>query len=165
MRLILDENLPAHVKSGVKRFHRDREIIDINEEHKGILDFEIVEIMKKKDVLVTGDKELHKNILKVGGKSVYYDVQLDNLVEIQVKVSYYLKGYPTKKVETTSEENIGTSRGPNELLRKRFDKLKEENARLKVRLNVLEGKLESIHITASSVLDEEENISTSSYHI
>ncbi len=154
MKIILDENIPTHVRGEVKRIHTDAVIIDINEDHKGVLDLEIVEIMKKEDILITGDKELHRNILKIGGKSVYYDVQLDNMVEVQVKVSYYLKGFPAEKVEKSSKENKGVSSGPNELLRKRFDELKEENASLKVRLNVLEGKLKSIHVTASSALEE-----------
>ncbi len=156
MRVILDENLPVRVKDILGEMDTVSKIVDVNQEHKGILDLELVGMMDSDDILVTGDRELHRNILKLGGRSVYYDVQLDNYVEINVKVLYYLKGHTSGKVHATSPDNRDVSPGPNETLRRRFEEMKEENARLKVRLNVLEGKLSSVLATARSALDEEQ---------
>ncbi len=155
MRVILDENLPSKVKEELDDILPSVDLTDIDVEHKGSLDMEIAKLMQDDDVLVTADKEFHRNILKLGGKSVYYDIQLDNTVEVQVKALCYLKGYPTDAIEITSSENQGITGGPNELLRKRFDELKEENARLNIRVNVLEGKLKSIYLTARSAIDDE----------
>ncbi|MFW5928512.1 MAG: hypothetical protein ACOCSL_04830, partial [Thermoplasmatota archaeon] len=79
MKLILDENLPTYVKEEITEFH-DNEYIDVNDEYKGILDFKLVDKMDKKDIMVTRDRELHKNLLDVEKKSVYYDIEMDNLI-------------------------------------------------------------------------------------
>ncbi len=154
MRLILDENLPQRVRDGFDIIPDPVDIKDIDEEHKGLLDLEIVDLMESDDILVTADREFHRNILKTGGKSIYYDIQIDNLVEIQVKTLAYLKGHDPEIVETVSPENNDVVSGPNALLRKRFQELKEENSALKVRINVLEGKLRSVYLTADSALED-----------
>ncbi len=155
MQLILDENLPPMVKEELEHILPSVGLTDIAIEHKGLLDMEIAELMEDDDILVTADREFHRNILKLGGNSIYYDIQLNNLVEVQIKTSCYLKGYPAETVEKTSVENQKVTSGPNALLRKRFDELKEENSRLKVRVNVLEGKLRSIYLTALSATENE----------
>lgn len=154
MRLVLDENLPLHLRDEIKVNYGERPILDVNEEYKGILDLELVNKMEKEDILVTGDRELHRNMVKIGARSIYYDVQTDNLVEVQVKIRYHLKGYSTADVERTLEENENTLKGPNAILRKRIEELKDENSSLKVRLNVLEGKLRSVLLTAESAFDD-----------
>ncbi len=156
MQIILDENLPSKVKEELDEILPSINLTDIDIEYKGLLDMEIAELMQDEDILVTADKEFHRNIIKLKGKSVYYDIQLDNLIEVQVKTIGYLKGYSTETIEAVSPENKEATSGPNALLRKRFDELKEENARLKVRVNVLEGKLKSIYLTASSAIENKE---------
>ncbi|MFW6196388.1 MAG: hypothetical protein ACOC5D_03535 [Thermoplasmatota archaeon] len=152
MKLILDENLPAYVKEEITEFH-DNEYIDVNDEYKGILDFKLVDKMDKKDIMVTRDRELHKNLLDVEKKSVYYDIEMDNLIEVQVKIAYYLKGYDSEEVHKETEENKKIDNECNSQLRSRFKELKKENARLKSRVNVLEGKIKSILNTAESAVD------------
>ncbi|MFP4051646.1 MAG: hypothetical protein ACLFVB_07915 [Thermoplasmata archaeon] len=152
MKLILDENLPTYVKEEITEFH-DNEYIDVNDEYKGILDFKLVDKMDKKDIMVTRDRELHKNLLDVEKKSVYYDIEEDNLIEVQVKIAYYLKGYDSEEVHRETEENKKIDNEYNSQLRSRFKELKKENARLKSRVNVLEGKIESILNTAESAID------------
>lgn len=154
MRIILDENLPLPIKEEIIDFHSSYEVIDVDEEYKGILDFELVEKMKKNDVLVTRDKELHKNMVRIGKKSVYYDIELENLVETQIKLYYYLHGYNNKKIHSNIQENEDIVSKPQTVLRKRFEELKKENAELKSRVNVLEGKIKSILNTANSAFED-----------
>ncbi len=155
MKIVLDENLPSGLIQEIKDFQElssDDGFIEIEKEHSGKLDFEIADFMDEEDIMVTGDLEFHKNLLKTGMKSLYYDVQLDNLVEIQVKLAYYLKGYDEDVIDITSDQNKEVFKGPNKLLRKRFDELKKENAELRSRVNVLEGKLKSVLNTVKSAL-------------
>lgn len=151
MKLILDENLPNHVKNEILDFH-SQDYVDVNEEHKGILDFKLVDKMDDEDIMVTRDRELHKNLLDTDKKSVYYDIETDNLVEIQVKIAYYLKGYDSSDIHKGTSKN--EIRSGDSQLRTRFEQLKRENARLKSRVNVLEGKIESILNTAESAVDK-----------
>ncbi len=157
MRIILDENLPEDVKKEIKDVQNTQEILDVNEEHKGILDLELVDKMQQEDIMVTRDKELHENLLNIGKKSVYYDIQKKNLIETQIKLRYYLKGYDTETVNSAAGENDHVSRGENSMLRKRFEEVKKENAELKSRVNVLEGKIKSILNTAESAFPGEED--------
>ncbi|MFO7793082.1 MAG: hypothetical protein R6W73_08940 [Candidatus Saliniplasma sp.] len=152
MRIILDENLPNDIKEDIKDTQDDKEVLDVDDKYKGILDFELVDKMDEEDIMVTRDDELHRNLLDTGRKSVYFDIEKGNIVEVQVKLRYYLKGYDSTEVENVSNMNDHISGGPNSLLRKRFEELKEENSQLKCRINILEGKLESILNTAESVL-------------
>ena len=152
MRLILDENIPQHIKEEITQFH-DIVYVDVNEEYKGILDFKLVEKMAEEDIMLTRDRELHKNLLDIDKKSVYYDIEKDNLIEVQVKIAYYLKGYESDEVHKETTENVGIGDGNDSQLRTRFEQLKKENARLKSRVNVLEGKIESILNTAESAID------------
>ncbi|MFO7990817.1 MAG: hypothetical protein R6U61_00805 [Thermoplasmata archaeon] len=156
MRIILDENLPSHVSKEIKDFHTKHGFLDVDQKHKGILDFELVDKMEEGDVMVTGDLELHKNLLDRGGRSVYYDVQLDNTVDIQIKLAYLVKGSDVQDIDVSSKENEHITSGPNDLLRKRFDELKKENSELRSRVNILEGKIRSIRLTAESALNEEQ---------
>ena len=156
MKIILDENLPSRLIQEIKDFQElssGDEFVEIEKEHSGKLDFEIADFMEDEDIMVTGDLEFHKNLLKTGMKSLYYDVQLDNLIEIQVKLAYYLKGYEEDVIDITSDQNKEVFKGPNKLLRKRFDELKKENSELRSRVNVLEGKLKSVLNTARSALE------------
>jgi len=155
VRLVLDENIPLDVKEEVLKFHEGKDFLDIDEKFDGMLDFKIVDMMERGDVMVTRDKELHKNLLDIGRKSVYYDIERDNLVEVQIKTTYYLKGYDNDTVHGTSDENQHVRKNETSLLRERFEELKEENAELKSRVNLLEGKLESILKKAKSAMDEE----------
>ncbi len=155
MQLILDENLPSNVKEDIIGSHECVDFVDIDENFQGMLDFKIVDMMEKDDIMITRDKELHKNLLDIGRKSVYYDIERDNLVEVQIKTAYYLKGYDNDAVHGTSEENQHVKKNETSLLRERFEELKEENAELKSRINLLEGKLESILKKAKSAMDEE----------
>ncbi|MGM0510453.1 MAG: hypothetical protein ACQESD_04925 [Thermoplasmatota archaeon] len=155
MKIILDENLPSRSVQEIKDFQElssDDGFVEIDKEHSGKLDFEIADFMEEEDVMVTGDLEFHKNLLKTGMKSLYYDVQLDNLIEIQVKLTYYLRGYEKDTIDIASDQNKEVFKGPNKLLRKRFDELKKENSELRSRVNVLEGKLKSVLNTAGSAL-------------
>ncbi len=102
---------------------------------------------------MTGDLELHRNMLKTGKKSVYYDVQIDNILEVQVKILYHLKGYSKSWMED-DDINLDVVSNPNTQLRKRFEELKKESADLKVRVNVLEGKLKSVLNTARSAFED-----------
>jgi len=154
MRLILDENLPSDIKEEIKNHNDQEDILDVDEKYKGILDLKLVDKMEKDDIMVTRDLELHKNLLDVGKKSVYYDIEKNNVVEVQVKIIYYLKGYDPNEVETFSKRNDHIQPGPNSLLRKRFEELKKENSELKCRVNILEGKLESILNTVKSGLEK-----------
>ncbi len=156
MRIILDENLPEKVREEIKDVQDGEEILDVNKEHKGILDFELVDKMDDEDIMVTRDKELHENLLNIEKKSVYYDIQKENLIELQIKLTYYLKGYDIEAVTSNSSQNDHLSENENSMLRKRFEELKKENAELKSRVNVLEGKLRSVLNTAESAFDEEE---------
>ena len=151
MKLILDENLPHHVKDEIMDFH-SHDYVDVNDEHKGILDFKLVDKMDDEDIMVTRDRELHKNLLDVGKKSVYYDIESDNLIEIQIKIAYYLKGYGSDEIHKETSENT-IEFGNDSQLRSRFEQIKKENARLKSRVNVLEGKIESILNTAESAVE------------
>lgn len=153
MRLILDENLSIDVREEIKDIQSVEEYLDVDQSHKGILDFELVDMMETEDILVTGDLELHRNMLKIGKKSVYYDIQTDNILEVQIKVLYYLKGY-SKKWMDKEKNNFDAVSNPNTQLRKRFEELKKENSDLKVRVNVLEGKLKSVLNTARSALED-----------
>lgn len=155
MRLILDENLPSEVKEEIIEFHEPDDFIDIDDEFQGMLDFKIVDMMEKDDVMITRDKELHENLLDTGGKSVYYDIERKNMVEIQIKTAYYLKGYDSSEVHRTLEENQHVEKNETSQLRERFEELKEENAELKSRVNILESKLKSILKKARSAVDEE----------
>ncbi|MGM0404905.1 MAG: hypothetical protein ACQEQM_02030 [Thermoplasmatota archaeon] len=154
MQIILDENLPIDIKEEIKDIHNQEDILDVEEEYKGILDLKLVDKMEEDDIMATRDLELHKNLLDMGKKSVYYDIQTNNIVEVQIKLKYYLKNYDISDVENVSKMNEHISPGPNSLLRKRFEELKQENSELKCRVNVLEGKLESIHNTVESVVDK-----------
>lgn len=150
MRIILDENIPDFVKQEIRDFHDPKEIMDVDQEYKGILDFDLVDMMEGGDIMVTRDNELHKNLLNVEKNSVYYDIEEDNLVETQVKIAYYLKGYDSVH-SSTDENSQATSAEPT--LRRRFEELKKENARLKSRANLLEGKIKSIFNTAEDAMD------------
>lgn len=154
MRIILDENLPQKIKEEIQEVHGEESILDVNEEYKGILDLELLDKMKEEDIMITRDKELHKNLLKIGKKSIYYDIEIDNLVEVQIKLYYYLKGLDSQKVHKSSDENEDIRTGPNSILRKRYEELKKENSKLKSRVNVLEGKIKSISNTVQSVLED-----------
>ncbi len=154
MRIILDENLPAQTKNEIKESYESEDILDVDESYKGILDLRLVDKMDENDIMITRDKELHKNLLDIDKYSIYYDIQKNNIVEILVKIKYYLKGYDQQTIEAGSKMNNHITDGANSLLRKRFEELKKENSELKCRMNVLEGKLESILNTANSVLDE-----------
>ncbi len=156
MRIILDENLPAEVKEELDEIQNFDEILDVDQEYKGILDFELVDKMEEDDIMVTRDSELHENLINIGKKSVYYDIEKRNLVEVQIKVASYLKGRDIQTVTATTEKNEHIQENTDSLLRKRFDELKKENARLKSRVNVLEGKLKSVFNTARSALDDED---------
>lgn len=153
MHLVIDENIPEEIKEEIKIFQKTDKIVDVNEEYKGILDFKLVDKMDEEDIMVTRDKELHKNLLDIDKKSVYYDIEKDNLVEIQVKIAYYLKGYDSDQVHKETDENDSIGTNNNSQLRTRFEQSKKENARLKSRVNVLEGKIESILNTAESAID------------
>ncbi|MFP3872448.1 MAG: hypothetical protein ACOC55_04175 [Candidatus Natronoplasma sp.] len=153
MRLILDENLPLKVKEEIMDIQEPDDLVDIDEEYEGMLDFKIVEMMDQEDVMVTRDKELHENLLDTGKKSVYFDIETGNIVEIQIKLEYYLKGYDSEEVHTSLEENRHVQAEENPQLKKRLEELKKENAELRSRVNVLEGKLESILKKAGSALD------------
>ncbi len=155
MRLILDENLPSDVKEEINEFHEAEEFVDIDEDFQGMLDFKIVDMMDEDDVMITRDKELHENLLDTDRKSVYYDIERKNLVEVQIKTAYYLKGYDSGEVHRTLDENQHVEKDERSQLRERFEELKKENAELKSRVNLLEGKLESILKKARSAVDEE----------
>ncbi|MBS3781021.1 MAG: hypothetical protein KGY66_00245 [Candidatus Thermoplasmatota archaeon] len=155
MKIILDENLPSKVKEDIEDMQDCDNILDVNERYKGILDFELVDKMKDDDIMVTRDIELHENLLNMGKKSVYYDIQEGNLTEVQIKLAHYLKGHGLETVNKELEENDHVPKGINSQLRKRFEELKKENARLKSRVNLLEGKLKSVLKSAESALDEE----------
>jgi len=156
MRIILDENLPSEVKEEIIEMQDSDNVLDVDEEYKGILDFELVDKMKKEDIMITRDTELHENLINIGKKSIYYDIEKKNLVEVKIKVVSYLKGHDIEYVTTSTEQNDHIQENPDSMLRKRFDKLKKENARLKSRVNVLEGKLRSVLNTARSALDDED---------
>jgi len=153
MRLIIDENIPSEIKEDIENFQSTDKILDVNEQYKGILDFKLVDKMNEEDIMVTRDRELHKNLLDIDKKSVYYDIELDNLVEVQVKITYYLKGYDSDEIHKETGENPVDIHKNDSQLRSRFDQLKKENARLKSRVNVLEGKIESILNTAESAVE------------
>ena len=155
MRIILDENIPSNVKDDIIEMQDCQEVLDVDEEYKGILDLELVDKMKEDDIMVTRDKELHENLINIGKKSVYYDIQKNNQVEVQVKLAHYLKGHDIKTITTTTDQNEHVGQGPDSVLRKRFEELKRENAELKSRINVLEGKLKSVLNTARSALEED----------
>ncbi|MEF8874026.1 MAG: hypothetical protein V5A88_05070 [Candidatus Thermoplasmatota archaeon] len=155
MRLILDENLPSEVKEEIIEFHEPDDFIDIDDEFQGMLDFKIVDMMEKDDVMITRDKELHENLLDIDRKSVYYDIERKNMVEVQIKTAYYLKGYESGEVHRALEENQHLKKDEKSQLRERFEELKEENAELKSQVNILESKLESILKKARSAMDEE----------
>ncbi|MFW5952544.1 MAG: hypothetical protein ACOCSJ_00110 [Candidatus Natronoplasma sp.] len=154
MKIILDENLPSKVKEDIEKMQRCKNILDVNEHYKGILDFELVDKMKEEDIMVTRDIELHENLLNLGKKSVYYDIEQGNLTEVQIKLTHYLKGYDLDSVNAESGENEHVPKNVSSQLRKRFDELKKENSNLKSRINVLEGKLKSVLKTAESALDD-----------
>ncbi len=156
MKIILDENLPNDIKEEIKDAQNHDNILDVDETYKGILDLELVDKMDEEDIMVTRDDELHRNLLDIGRKSVYFDIEKNNIIEVQIKLKYYLKGYDTSTIENFSEMNDHIQGGPNSLLRKRFEELKQENSELKSRINVLEGKLESIQNTIDSVLDKQQ---------
>ncbi len=153
MHLVIDENIPSEIKEEIKNFQNTDKIVDVNEEYKGILDFKLVDKMDEEDIMVTRDKELHKNLLDIDKKSVYYDIEQNNLVELQVKIAYYLKGYKSDQVHKETSENDTIDDNNDPQLRSRFEQLKKENARLKSRVNVLEGKIESILNTAESAVE------------
>ncbi len=154
MRVILDENIPAEIKSEIRSFQDVDEFLDVDEEHEGILDFELVNMMERGDIMVTRDRELHENLLDTDRKSVYYDIERDNLIEVQVKLAYYIKGYETERIHMATEANSEIETDDEASLRDRFEELKKENARLKSRVNVLEGKLESVLNTARSAFED-----------
>ncbi|MFO8110854.1 MAG: hypothetical protein R6U17_10110 [Thermoplasmata archaeon] len=154
MGLILDENLPLSIRDEIKDIQGVNNVLDVDEGHKGILDFELVDLMDEEDILVTGDLELHRNMIKIGKKSVYYDIQRNNILEVQVKIAYYLMGYDKRLTEFEGEPRVDAVSNPNTQLRKRFDEVKKENAELKVRINVLEGKLKSVLNTAQTALED-----------
>ncbi len=157
MKIILDENLPSKVKDDIEDLQNCEKILDVNERYKGILDFELVEKMKEEDIMVTRDIELHKNLVNMGKKSVYYDIEQGNLTEVQIKLAHYLKGHGLDTVNGETGENDHVPKNVNSQLRNRFEELKKENAKLKSRINVLEGKLKSVLNTAESALDEEKD--------
>lgn len=154
MRIILDENIPIDIKKKIKETQDHDKVLDVDETYKGILDLKLVDKMDEEDIMVTRDDELHKNLLNIGRKSVYYDIEKNNIVEVQIKLQYYLKDYDKETVETESNMNDHISGGPNSLLRKRFEELKKENSELKCRINILEGKLESVLNTVESAFDK-----------
>lgn len=154
MRIILDENIPIDIKKKIKETQDHDKVLDVDETYKGILDLTLVDKMDEEDIMVTRDDELHKNLLNIGRKSVYYDIEKNNIVEVQIKLQYYLKDYDKETVETESKMNDHISGGPNSLLRKRFEELKKENSELKCRINILEGKLESVLNTVESAFDK-----------
>lgn len=156
MRLILDENLPSDVKEEIISFHEVEDFVDIDEKFQGMLDFKIVDMMEKNDVMITRDKELHENLLDTNRKSVYYDIEEKNIVDVQIKTAYYLKGYGNERVHRTLEENQHLEKNETRQLRDRFEGLKKENAELKSRINLLEGKLRSILKKARSAIDMDE---------
>jgi len=155
MKIILDENLPSKVKDDIENLQNCEKILDVNERYKGILDFELVEKMKEEDIMVTRDLELHENLINLDKKSVYYDIEQGNLTEVQIKLAHYLKGHDLDTVNVESGENEHVPKNINFELRKRFEELKKENAELKSRINVLEGKLKSVLKTAESAFDED----------
>ncbi|MFW5946582.1 MAG: hypothetical protein ACOCTN_06910 [Candidatus Natronoplasma sp.] len=157
MRIILDENIPSKIKDEIREIQNCKDILDVDDEYKGILDFELVDKMEENDIMVTRDRELHENLINIGKKSVYYDIEQNNLVEVQVKIAHYLKGYDIKTVNSSTDKNNHITEGENSILRERFDELKKENAELKSRVNVLEGKLKSVLNTARSALEDEDN--------
>lgn len=157
MRIILDENIPSKIKDEIREIQNCKDILDVDDEYKGILDFELVDKMEENDIIVTRDRELHENLINIGKKSVYYDIEQNNLVEVQVKIAHYLKGYDIKTVTSSTDKNNHITEGENSILRERFDELKKENAELKSRVNVLEGKLKSVLNTARSALEDEDN--------
>ncbi len=154
MKIILDENLPSKVKEDIEEKQKCENILDVNERYKGILDFELVDKMDEEDIMITRDIELHKNLVNLGKKSVYYDIEKGNLTEVQIKLAHYLEGYDLDSVNAGSGENKHVPKNVNSQLRKRFDELKKENSNLKSRVNVLEGKLKSVLKTAESALDD-----------
>ncbi|GEM_PF-1604785 len=156
MRLILDENLPSKVKEDIMELHEPDDFVDIDEEYQGMLDFKIVDMMEENDVMITRDKELHKNLLDTDRKSVYYDIEKENIVDVQIKTAYYLKGYPGEEIHNGSEKNEHIKKGERALLKERLERLKKENAELRTRVNVLEGKLESVLKKARSALGDTE---------
>lgn len=153
MKIILDENIPTDVKDEIKNFH-ETSTLDVDDEYKGILDFDLVDEMDDEDIMVTRDKELHANLLNRDKKSVFYDIETDNLVEVQVKLTYYLKGYGSEEIHSSTDENEHIHEGSDSQLRRRFEELKKENSRLKSRVNVLEGKLKSVLNTAESAFED-----------
>ncbi|MFP4184975.1 MAG: hypothetical protein ACLFSM_02060 [Thermoplasmata archaeon] len=157
MRIILDENIPSKIKDEIREIQNCKDILDVDDEYKGILDFELVDKMEENDIIVTRDRELHENLINIGKKSVYYDIEQNNLVEVQVKIAHYLKGYDIKTANSSTDKNNHITEGENSILRERFDELKKENAELKSRVNVLEGKLKSVLNTARSALEDEDN--------
>jgi len=154
MKIILDENLPSKVKEDIEDMQNCENILDVNERYKGILDFELVDKMKEDDIMVTRDIELHENLINIGKKSIYYDIEQANLTEVQIKLSHYLKGHDLDSVNAESGENEHVPKNINSQFRKRFEELKKENSNLKSRINVLEGKLKSVLKTAESALDD-----------
>ncbi len=155
MKIILDENLPSEVKKDIEDMQDFEDILDVDERYKGILDFELVDKMGEEDIMVTRDAELHENLLNMGKKSVYYDIQQGNLTEIQIKLAHYLKGYDLDTIHAESRKNDHMPKNTNSQLRKRFEELKKENSELKSRVNVLEGKIKSVLKTAESAFEEE----------
>jgi len=155
MRLILDENLPSGVKEDIIEFHEPEDLIDVDEEFQGMLDFKIVDMMEEDDVMITRDKELHENLLDTGRKSVYYDIERKNIVDVQIKLAYYLREYDSERVHRTLEENQHVEKSEGSQLRERFEELKKENSELRSRVNLLEGKIESILKKAESAMDED----------
>lgn len=154
MKIILDENLPSKVKEDIEDMQNCENILDVNERYKGILDFELVDKMKEDDIMVTRDIELHENLINIGKKSIYYDIEQANLTEVQIKLSHYLKGHDLDSVNAESGENEHVPKNINSQFRKRFEELKKENSNLKSRINVLEGKIKSVLKTAESALDD-----------
>ncbi len=154
MKIILDENLPSKVKEDIEDVQDCENILDVNERYEGILDFELVDKMEEEDIMVTGDVELHKNLLNMNKKSIYYDIQKGNLTEIQIKLTHYLKGHDMETVNAESKENDHLPKNVDSQLRKRFEELKKENSELKSRINVLEGKLKSVLKTAKSAFNK-----------
>ncbi len=156
MKIILDENLPSKVNEDIEDMQNCENILDVDERYKGILDFELVDKMKEEDIMVTRDIELHENLLNLGKKSVYYDIEKGNLTEVQIKLAHYLKGYDQESVNVKSGENDHVPKNVNSQFRKRFEELKKENSNLKSRVNVLEGKLKSVLKTAESAFDNQD---------
>ncbi|MEF8831997.1 MAG: hypothetical protein V5A66_00590 [Candidatus Thermoplasmatota archaeon] len=155
MKIILDENLPSEVKRDIEDMQDCEDILDVNERYKGILDFELVDKMNEEDIMVTRDVELHENLINLGKKSVYYDIQQGNLTEVQIKLTHYLEGHDLDSVNAKSGKNEHVPKNIDSQLRKRFEELKKENSKLKSRVNVLEGKLKSVLKTADSAFEED----------